>query len=61
MGKSFYNMNGEKLECKVESELSLSQKTGFIMEVAGMVVSPTVGYGIKKTICAEDGNNIKST
>ena len=44
MGKSFYNMNGEKLECKVESELSLSQKTGFIMEVAGMVVSPTVGY-----------------
>ena len=37
-------MNGEKLECKVESELSLSQKTGFIMEVAGMVVSPTVGY-----------------
>ena len=37
-------MNGEKLECKVESELSLSQKTSFIMEVAGMVVSPTVGY-----------------
>ena len=44
MGKLFYNMNGEKLECKVESELSLSQKTSFIMEVAGMVVSPTVGY-----------------
>ena len=40
MGKSFYNMNGGKLECKVESELSLSQKTSFIMEVAGMVVSP---------------------
>lgn len=44
MGKLFYNMNGEKLECKVVSELSLSQKTSFIMEVAGMVVSSTVGY-----------------
>lgn len=44
MEKSFYNMNGEKLECKVVSELSLSQKTSFIMEVAGMVVSSTVGY-----------------
>lgn len=53
MSKGTYkNFNGETVEFNYESELSLSQKTNFIMEVAGMIVSGAIGYAyiLRKTI-----------
>ena len=45
MNKGTYkNFNGETVEFNYESELSLSQKANFVMEVAGMIVSGTIGY-----------------
>ncbi len=45
MNKGTYkNFNGETVEFNYENELSLSQKANFVMEVAGMVVSGTIGY-----------------
>lgn len=45
MNKGTYkDFNGETVEFNYENELSLSQKTNFVMEVAGMVVSSTIGY-----------------
>lgn len=45
MNKGTYkNFNGETVEFNYENELSLSQKTNFVMEVAGMIVSGTIGY-----------------
>ena len=45
MNKGTYkNFNGETVEFNYESELSLSQKVNFVMEVAGMIVSSTIGY-----------------
>lgn len=45
MNKGTYtNFNGETKEFNYESELSLSQKASFVMEVAGMIVSGEVGY-----------------
>lgn len=45
MNKGTYkNFNGETVEYNYENELSLSQKVNFVMEVAGMVVSGTIGY-----------------
>lgn len=45
MNKGTYkNFNGEVVEFNYESELSLSQKANFVMEVAGMIVSGTIGY-----------------
>jgi len=45
MNKGTYkNFNGETVEFNYENELSLSQKVNFVMEVAGMVVSGTIGY-----------------
>lgn len=41
---TYINFNGEIVEFNYESELSLSQKVSFIMEVAGMVVSKNIGY-----------------
>ena len=41
---TYVNSNGEIVEYNYESELSLSQKVSFIMEVAGMVVSKNIGY-----------------
>lgn len=43
--KKFYiDFNGKKVEFILEKGLTLSQKTSFVMEVAGMVVSSEVGY-----------------
>lgn len=43
--KYYYNdFDGKKVEYILEKGLSLSQKTSFVMEVAGMVVSSEVGY-----------------
>lgn len=53
MSKGTYkNFNGETVEFNYESELSLSQKTNFVMEVAGMIISGAIGYAyiLKKTI-----------
>ncbi len=53
MNKGTYkNFNGEIVEFNYESELSLSQKANFVMEVAGMIVSGTIGYAyiLKKAI-----------
>lgn len=53
MNKGTYmNFNGETVEFNYESELSLSQKANFVMEVAGMIVSGTIGYAyiLKKEI-----------
>lgn len=53
MNKGTYmNFNGETVEFNYESELSLSQKANFVMEVAGMIVSGTIGYAyiLKKVI-----------
>lgn len=53
MNKGTYkNFNGETVEFNYENELSLSQKTNFVMEVAGMIVSGTMGYAyiLKETI-----------
>ena len=53
MNKGTYkNFNGEVVEFNYESELSLSQKANFVMEVAGMIVSGTIGYAyiLKETI-----------
>lgn len=45
MNKGTYkNFNGEIVEFNYENELSLSQKANFVMEVAGMIVSGTIGY-----------------
>lgn len=45
MNKGTYkNFNGETVEFNYENELSLSQKANFVMEVAGMIVSGTIGY-----------------
>ena len=45
MNKGTYkNFNGETVEFNYEKELSLSQKANFVMEVAGMIVSGTIGY-----------------
>lgn len=51
--KSTYkNFNGEIVEFNYNSELSLSQKVNFVMEVAEMIVSETIGYAyiIKEVI-----------
>lgn len=53
MNKGTYkNFNGEVVEFNYEKELSLSQKANFVMEVAGMIVSGTIGYAyiLKETI-----------
>ena len=53
MNKGTYkNFNGEVVEFNYENELSLSQKANFVMEVAGMIVSGTIGYAyiLKETI-----------
>lgn len=53
MNKGTYkNFNGEVVEFNYESKLSLSQKANFVMEVAGMIVSGTIGYAyiLKETI-----------
>lgn len=53
MNKGTYkNFNGETVEFNYENELSLSQKANFVMEVAGMIVSGTIGYAyiLKETI-----------
>jgi len=49
---TYTNINGETIEFNYESELSLSQKANFVMEVAGMVVSGEIGYAyiLKDTI-----------
>ena len=45
MNKGTYlKFNGETVEFNYASELSLSQKASFVMEVAGMIVSGEVGY-----------------
>lgn len=45
MNKGIYkNFNGKTEEFHYENELSLSQKVNFVMEMAGMVVSGTMGY-----------------
>ena len=45
MAKKYYNdLSGKKVEYILEKGLTLSQKTSFVMEVAGMVVSSEVGY-----------------
>ena len=41
---TYVNFNGKQVEYSYESELTLSQKANFVMEVAGMVVSSTIGY-----------------
>lgn len=41
---TYKNFNGETVDFNYESELSLSQKTSFVMEVAGMIISGEVGY-----------------
>lgn len=41
---TYTNFNGETIDFNYESELSLSQKVSFVMEVAGMIVSGEVGY-----------------
>ncbi len=41
---TYTNFSGETVEFNYESELSLSQKASFVMEVAGMIVSGEVGY-----------------
>ena len=41
---TYLNFNGETVEFNYASELSLSQKASFVMEVAGMIVSGEVGY-----------------
>lgn len=41
---TYTNFSGETVGFNYESELSLSQKASFVMEVAGMIVSGEVGY-----------------
>lgn len=41
---TYLNFNGETVEFNYTSELSLSQKASFVMEVTGMIVSGEVGY-----------------
>lgn len=41
---TYLNFNGESVGFNYASELSLSQKASFVMEVAGMIVSKEVGY-----------------
>lgn len=41
---TYTNFSGETVQFNYESELSLSQKASFVMEVAGMIVSGEVGY-----------------
>ena len=49
---TYKNFNGEIVEFNYNSELSLSQKVNFVMEVAEMIVSETIGYAyiIKEVI-----------
>lgn len=42
--KYYINFDGKKVEYILENDLTLSQKTSFVMEVAGMTVSSEVGY-----------------
>lgn len=42
--KYYINLDGKKVEYILENDLTLSQKTSFVMEVAGMTVSSEVGY-----------------
>lgn len=45
MEKKYYNdLSGKKVEYILEKGLTLSQKTSFVVEVAGTVVSSEVGY-----------------
>lgn len=45
MNKGTYiNFDGKKTEYTYDNTLTLSQKANFVMEVAGMVVSSTIGY-----------------
>lgn len=45
MAKKYYNdLSGKKVEYILEKGLTLSQKTSFVVEVAGTVVSSEVGY-----------------
>lgn len=45
MNKGTYkNFNGKKTEYTYDNALTLSQKANFVMEVAGMIVSSTIGY-----------------
>ena len=41
---TYTNFDGETVDYNYKSELSLSQKASFVMEVAGMIVSGEVGY-----------------
>ena len=41
---TYTDFNGETVDFNYESDLSLSQKASFVMEVAGMIVSGEVGY-----------------
>lgn len=41
---TYLSFNGESVGFNYASELSLSQKASFVMEVAGMIVSGEVGY-----------------
>lgn len=41
---TYVNFDEKTVEFNYESELSLSQKASFVMEVAGMIVSADVGY-----------------
>ena len=53
MNKGTYkNFNGKKTEYTYDNALTLSQKANFVMEVAGMIVSSTIGYAyiLKETI-----------
>lgn len=45
MNKGTYtNLNGKKINYTYDDTLTLSQKANFVMEVAGMIVSSTIGY-----------------
>lgn len=41
---TYKNFNGEAVEFNYENELSLSQKTNFVIEVAELIVSERIGY-----------------
>lgn len=44
MNGTYKNLNGETVEFNYKSELSLSQKANFVIEVAEMIVSGAIGY-----------------
>lgn len=45
MNKGTYtNLSGKKINYTYDNALALSQKANFVMEVAGMIVSSTIGY-----------------